>query len=62
MASTSRTKQRANRRRSEPARIDRRVRNSRWARPAKVRMGILLWALGVPIPIILLYLLLRGCA
>ena len=27
----------------------------------KVRTGILLWALGVPIPFILLFLLLRGC-
>lgn len=31
------------------------------ARAGKVRMGILLWALGVPIPIILLIALFRGC-
>jgi hypothetical protein len=28
----------------------------------KVRMGILMWALGIPLPIILLFLLFRGCA
>lgn len=27
----------------------------------KVRMGILLWALGVPLPLVLLFLLVRGC-
>lgn len=27
----------------------------------KVRTGILLWALGVPLPFILLFVLLRGC-
>ena len=27
----------------------------------KVKAGILMWALGVPIPFILLFLLLRGC-
>jgi hypothetical protein len=27
----------------------------------KVRPGILLWALGVPIPLLLLIYLLRGC-
>lgn len=30
-------------------------------RSGKVRMGILLWALGVPIPLVLLFLLVRGC-
>lgn len=30
-------------------------------RPGKVRPAILLWALGVPIPLILLILLIRGC-
>ena len=30
-------------------------------RPGKVRAGILLWALGIPIPLILLFLLIRGC-
>lgn len=27
----------------------------------KVRSGVLMWALGVPIPLILLFLLIRGC-
>lgn len=27
----------------------------------KVKTGILLWALGVPLPFILLFVLLRGC-
>ena len=27
----------------------------------KVKLGILLWALGVPIPFVLLFLLIRGC-
>ncbi len=27
----------------------------------KVKTGILLWALGIPIPFILLFFLLRGC-
>jgi hypothetical protein len=27
----------------------------------KVRSGILLWALGVPIPIIIIIMLMRGC-
>jgi hypothetical protein len=31
------------------------------ARPGKVRPAILLWALGVPIPLVLLFLLLRSC-
>jgi hypothetical protein len=31
-------------------------------RPARVRPMILLWALGVPVPVILLILLFRGCA
>jgi len=31
------------------------------ARAGKVRSSILLWALGVPIPIILLIALFRGC-
>jgi hypothetical protein len=30
-------------------------------RTAKVRVGILLWALGVPLPIVLLVVLIRGC-
>lgn len=33
----------------------------RWSRPGKVRHGILLWLLGVPIPLILLFFLIRGC-
>ncbi len=32
-----------------------------WSRPGKIRPAILLWALGVPIPLILLVFLLRGC-
>ena len=31
------------------------------ARSGKVRPAILLWALGVPLPIILIVALLRGC-
>ncbi len=31
------------------------------SRPGKVRPMILLWALGVPIPIIVILLLMRGC-
>jgi hypothetical protein len=31
------------------------------SRAGKVKTGILLWALGVPIPFILLFVLLRGC-
>ena len=27
----------------------------------KVKTGILLWALGIPIPFVLLFFLLRGC-
>jgi hypothetical protein len=27
----------------------------------KVRTGVLLWALGVPLPLILLFVLFRGC-
>jgi hypothetical protein len=35
---------------------------NRWPiRSAKVRTGVLLWALGVPIPLVLLFLLIRGC-
>lgn len=30
-------------------------------REGKVRTGILLWALGIPLPLILLFVLLRGC-
>ena len=33
----------------------------RWARAGKVRPMILLWALGVPIPLVLLIVLLRSC-
>lgn len=31
------------------------------SRPGKVRPMILLWALGVPIPLILIIVLMRGC-
>lgn len=33
----------------------------RWSRHGKVRHGVLLWLLGVPIPLILLFFLIRGC-
>ncbi len=33
-----------------------------WARPGKMRPAILLWAIGVPIPLVLLFVLIRGCA
>ncbi len=28
----------------------------------EVKWGVLLWAIGVPLPIVLLFVLLRGCA
>lgn len=31
------------------------------SRPGRVRPMILLWALGVPIPLILILMLMRGC-
>lgn len=35
----------------------------KWSeRSGKVRPALLLWALGVPIPLVLLFLLIRGCA
>lgn len=34
----------------------------RWqTRSGKAKMGILMWLLGVPIPLILLFFLIRGC-
>ncbi|MBC7771032.1 MAG: hypothetical protein H7210_00920 [Pyrinomonadaceae bacterium] len=33
----------------------------RWSRSGKMRPMILLWALGIPIPIILVIFLVRGC-
>lgn len=33
----------------------------KWSRPGKVRQGLLLWLLGVPLPFILLFFLIRGC-
>ena len=30
-------------------------------RSGKMRTGILLWALGIPLPLILLFFLFRGC-
>ena len=38
-----------------------RYRPSKWMRAGKMRPAILLWALGIPIPLILLFFLLRGC-
>ncbi len=37
---------------------------SNWIRmrDGKVKMGIHLWALGVPVPFVLLFPLIRGCA
>lgn len=32
------------------------------SRPGKARTAVLLWLLGVPIPIIILIMLIRGCA
>ncbi len=32
-----------------------------YGRVGKVKTGILLWALGIPIPFILLFLLIRSC-
>jgi hypothetical protein len=31
------------------------------ARSGRVKPALLLWALGIPIPLVLLFLLLRGC-
>ena len=31
------------------------------SRPGRIRPAILLWALGVPIPLIVLFFLIRGC-
>lgn len=33
----------------------------RWSRSGKIKPMILLWALGVPIPIIIVIFLVRGC-
>ena len=35
--------------------------DSRWVRAGKVRTAVLLWALGVPIPLVLLFVAIRGC-
>lgn len=32
-----------------------------YRRPAKVRNWVLLWLLGIPIPVLLIIFLLRGC-
>lgn len=32
-----------------------------WSRPAKARTAILLWLIGIPIPIIILIFLVKGC-
>lgn len=39
----------------------RRIERTPLFRAAKVRPAVLAWALGVPIPIILIVLLIRGC-
>ena len=36
-------------------------RPSKWMRAGKMRPAVLLWALGVPIPLILIFFLIRGC-
>lgn len=59
---------RASKLRSEPSSprpghpSESRFRSRLHERSGKVRVGILMWALGVPIPLILLFVLLRGCA
>lgn len=35
--------------------------HSRFRRPGKARNWILLWALGIPIPLLLIIFVLRGC-
>ena len=50
-----------NKQRTLPSRTRRPGRSSTAGRKGKVKTGILLWALGVPIPFILLFVLLRGC-
>lgn len=37
------------------------LRHRLYSRSGKVKPGLLLWALGVPIPLVLLVLLIRGC-
>lgn len=46
---------------TQPIAATHRPLSQKWSRSGKVRPGILLWALGVPIPLILLVLLIRGC-
>ncbi len=39
------------------------TRSTGWVRNAgKIRPTVLLWALGVPIPLVLLFFLIRGCS
>ena len=45
---------------SLPARVHPRMRNLR-ARAGKARYALLLWLLGIPLPIILLIWLVKGC-
>ncbi|MFT3686555.1 MAG: hypothetical protein QM783_16835 [Phycisphaerales bacterium] len=33
----------------------------RFTRPGKIRSALLLWLLGVPIPLILLFFMIKGC-
>ena len=33
----------------------------KWVRAGRMRPMILLWALGIPIPLLLIFFLLRGC-
>jgi hypothetical protein len=50
-----------NKHRTLPSRTRRPSPSAPPGRKGKVKTGILLWALGVPIPLILLFVLLRGC-
>lgn len=47
--------------RTLPSRTPRPTATDSIGRKGKVKAGILLWALGVPIPFVLLFLLVRSC-
>ena len=36
-------------------------KQTRYSRPGKIKGALLLWLLGVPIPLILLFFLIKGC-
>lgn len=36
-------------------------KQTRYSRPGKIKGALLMWLLGVPIPLILLFFLIKGC-